>query len=129
MQEKKPDGKKSALNVKKAVEACDREASISNPRKMVIFCLISFLLAMFVARCYNALQRSGLIPSSGANVVGSFHFHHWAYSIIVLSVLIPIAFYYRKKEVVFCVFLIIIFFFVGLFVDGIVYTDSPIFWE
>lgn len=109
-------------------EACVEETAFYQPKKLALFSIMAFVLAFLAARSFYAIQRAGIFES-GPNVVGSFHLHHWAYSLIALSIIIVIAFVKRNDKKIFGICIILMAFFLGLFVDGIVYYDSPIFFE
>jgi hypothetical protein len=118
---------RSVKNVSKSTR-CTDDPGVLEPKKFVLVGMAMFILGMFVGRLYNALQRAGLAGSP--NVMGGFHLHHWMYSLIALIVLFPLAFYFNtRNKTVFTVTIVLIFFFTGLFVDGIVYPDSFIFYE
>jgi len=116
------------MRVSKREAACLDEAAFWQPKKLSMFMLMAFVFAMFAARFFSAMQRAGYI-STGPNIIGDFHFHHYAYSMIFLAVLIPLGFLARNNKPAFALIAIGIAFFFGLFIDGIVYYDSPIFFE
>lgn len=117
----------SVKNVSKS-SRCTDDPSILEPKKFILIGVAMFIIGIFVGRLYNALQRSGIAGSP--NIIGEFHLHHWMYSLIALVVLFPLAFYFHTRNVkMFMVTIILIFFFTGLFVDGIIYPDSFIFYE
>lgn len=111
-----------------STKACLEKNAFYQPKKLALFSLMAFILAFLSARTFYAIQRAGLI-GTGPNVIGDFHLHHWAYSLIALSILILIAFIKRDNKKIFGACIILISFFLGLFIDGIVYYNSPIFFE
>lgn len=107
--------------------ACLDEAAFYQPKKLMMFSATAFIFAIFVARFYSALQMAGYI-GTGINVVGEFHFHHWAISLIALAVLLPLGFLARNNKPSFAFVIIFMAFFMGLFLDGIVYENSSEFF-
>ena len=115
-------------NSSKSRKKCLEKAAFHETKKIFLFSLMSFVLAIFAARTFTALQLAGFITSS-PNVIGSFHFHHWAFSLIGLMIIVPLMFVYREKKDIFGFLVIVSFFFLGLFVDGIIYSDSANFFN
>lgn len=114
-------------NVSKPTRCID-DPTIIEPKKLLLVGIAFITLGIFVGRVYNALQRAGI--AGAPNIIGGFHLHHWTYALIALVVLFPLAFYFHTRNgKIFVVMSIFIFFFVGLFIDGIVYPDSFIFFE
>lgn len=112
---------------KQQVKKCMKDNSFYQPRMLILYSILSFIFAFVLARTYSALQRAGF--AGAPNIIGDFHFHHWSYGLIALLVLIPITFASKNKPVLFGILIILIAFFLGLFIDGIVYEDSISFIE
>ena len=105
------------------------------PKQLTILCTWAFITAIYVARTVAAIQRAGLVEA-GPNQIGNFHFHHWAIFFIFLPVLLFMAFGFHVKfgnslvgKRAWAVCMIGVAICAGLFVDGIVYLDSGIFFE
>lgn len=106
------------------------------PKQLMLLCIWFFITAIYVARTFAAIQRAGII-TTGPNVIGDFHFHHWSFSFIALPVFMILAFicrpgtgtYKKYGGQLWGLFLIAISVLLGLFVDGIVYYDSAVFFE
>jgi len=106
---------------------CNVNPSFIEPKKLFLMALAFLLIGIFIGRAGNALQQAGLIGSP--NVFGGFHYHHWMLAMIALFVLFPVAFYYHERNPrIFGIIVIVIAFFAGLFIDGITYTDSFVFY-
>lgn len=116
------------LGIKKEDE-CLEENEFHNPKKLFFFCLTSFLLAILIARLFLVLQRSGTYVGDSPFIIFGFHLHHWAWSLIALVILMPFAYHYRNDKKIFAIFLVVMSFFIGLFLDGIFYENAIIFWE
>ncbi len=118
------------VNVERISETCKKENEFYRPRYLVWFALIAFILAFVIARSFNALQRAGIIVTE-PNVLLGFHLHHWVIALFALMILIPLALFFTvsKKEKALGITIILVAFFVGLFIDGIVWFDSVQFWE
>jgi len=112
---------------KKYIDYCKKENAFYKPKTLFLLSLLAFIFAFFVARFFNAIQQANLINGS-PNIINGFHFHHWSFSLIALLFLIPMAYYFREKKEVFGFLIIIMSFFLGLFIDGIVYPDSAMFF-
>lgn len=102
--------------------------SFFDRKKLLLFSMMSFITAFFIFRLFSAIQRAGIIEG-GPNIIGDLHLHHWAIAILVMPFVIVIAFIYRTNKNVWGFLMIFMSFLVGMFVDGIVYYDSAIFFE
>jgi cation transport ATPase len=105
------------------------------PKQLTILCIWAFITAIYVARTFAAIQRAGLVEA-GPNQIGSFHFHHWAIFFIVLPMFLFMGFGFHVKfgdsllgKQLWAVCLIGVAICMGLFMDGIVYLDSAVFFE
>ncbi len=118
---------KNVRNIKKKGQKCENETLVGQPLKLGFMGFGMFLIAAFVGRAFNALQRAGIVGAP--NVIGGFHLHHWTYSTLALVVLFPLTlFMYYKNKRIFSFLFLITCFFGGLVIEGIVYTDSFIFF-
>jgi asparagine N-glycosylation enzyme membrane subunit Stt3 len=118
---------KSVRNVSKT-PTCVDNPDVIEPKKLLLVGIAMLIIGILVGRMYNAFQRAGLAGSP--NVVGGFHFHHWLIALFALVLLFPLAIYFHtRNRKVFTVLVVVIFFFTGLFVDGIMYPDSFIFYQ
>jgi hypothetical protein len=109
------------------------------PKQLTILSIWFFVTAIYAARTVAAVQRAGLVET-GLNQFGNFHFHHWSIFFLVLPALLVFAFAFRDgmnvgkvnvligKEI-WGISILGIAVCLGLFVDGIVYMDSAIFFE
>ncbi len=113
------------------------------PKQITILCIWCFITAIFTARTVAAIQRTGLVttaPNVFETAFGTLHMHHWAIVFIALPLLMIAAFATRdgltffgipiaNGKTMWGIFMLGISICLGLFVDGIVYMDSSIFFE
>ena len=118
------------LNVERISETCKKENEFYRPKYLFWFALIAFILAFVVARSFIALERAGVTEGSSL-IFNGFHLHHWVIGLFALMILIPLALFFTvsKNQKGLGITIILVAFFLGLFIDGIVWFDSVQFWE
>ena len=117
---------KKPRNITKT-SGCNDNPSFIEPKKLFLIALAFLLMGIFIGRAGYALQQAGIIGRPF--VFGGFHYHHWMLALLVLFILFPSAFYYHERnQKIFGIIVIAIAFFAGLFIDGIIYPDSFMFF-